>query len=138
VRVGGVVAATTWTNQPTAQTRLFSESLAAAGALSAPGQRLPPELDFERSVDGLAGLLREAGLELVVRRELAWDWGVPWASLWAGISGGVASIGAAYLAQTSDVRRRIEDEMRRRARELEVDGLVRLPSRAAYVVARKP
>jgi len=137
VRGGGSVAVTVWTDRPTAQARLFSQSLAAADAIVVPGLRPDPDLDFERSLDGLAGILRQAGLVPRVCRELVWDWEVPWESLWAGIAAGVASIGAAYLAQTDTVRRRIEEEMHERARALEVDGLVHLPSRAAYVLADK-
>lgn len=136
VRPGGLIAATVWTSRPTAQTELFSQSLAAAGAAPVPQLRLEPVLEFDRTVDGLAGLLEEAGCDILARRELTWDWNVAWESLWTGVSGGVAGIGAAYLAQTEEVRAAIEEEMRSRAQALEVDGLISLPSIAAYVLAR--
>ncbi|HET9655440.1 MAG TPA: methyltransferase domain-containing protein [Kineosporiaceae bacterium] len=138
VRLGGSVAATVWTDQPTAQAQLFSQALAAADAVAVPGLCSAPDRDFERSVDGLAEVLRQAGLVPRVCRELAWDWDVSWESLWAGIAAGVASIGTTYLAQTDTVRRRVENEMRHMAHALEVDGLVHLPSKAAYVLAERP
>lgn len=138
VRPGGLVALTTWTNQRTAQAALFADALEVAGARPVPGQRLPPELDFERSVTGLAGITQQAGLEPVIARELRWTWAVPWPDLWAGISGGVASIGETYLAQDAATRDRVRQAMRDRAAESEVDGRVQLPSIAAYVVARRP
>jgi ubiquinone/menaquinone biosynthesis C-methylase UbiE len=138
VRRGGSVAVTVWTDQPTAQAQLYSQALAAADAVAVAGRRPVPALDFERSVDGLAGILRQAGLVPRDCRELAWDWDVTWESLWAGIAAGVASIGATYLAQADTVRLRIEEQMHHLALALEVDGLVHLPSRAAYAMAERP
>jgi hypothetical protein len=42
-----------------------------------------------------------------------------------------------YLAQSLEVRARIEAEMRTRALRLERNGSLVIPSTAAYVVARK-
>ncbi|WP_375503637.1 class I SAM-dependent methyltransferase [uncultured Jatrophihabitans sp.] len=135
VRPGGRVAITTWTGRRTAQAVLFSESLTAAGAVPVSGQRLPAEVDFDRSPTGLEALTAAAGLTTVVARELEWVWTVAWDDLWAAVSSGVASIGETYLAQDVATQARIEVEMRERARALEVDGVVRLPSVAAYMVA---
>lgn len=133
---GGLLAVTTWTSRPSVQAQLFADALAAAGAVTPPGTRLAPELDFDRSGPGLAALVAEAGLEPVVVEELTWDWRISWDDLWAGISGGVATIGATYLAQDEPVRQRVRNELRERSRALEVDGIIRFPSIAPYVVAR--
>jgi SAM-dependent methyltransferase len=137
VRPGGAVILTTWTNRRTAQAALFADAIQAAQAVPTPGQALPPDHDFERTVSGLAGIARESGLEPVVSREISWDWAVAWHDLWTGISGGVASIGEAYHAQDPATRDRIREQMRARAAKLEVGGKVRLPSIAAYLKARR-
>jgi SAM-dependent methyltransferase len=138
VRPGGLVAITIWTNKRTAQRELFSESLQAAGAIIVPGHRLPADKDFERTAAGLSEVTRGAGLEPQIQDEIDWDWIVPWDDLWCGVAGGVAGIGATYLAQPLEVRARIETEMRTRALRLERNGSLVFPSTAAYVVARKP
>lgn len=136
-RPGGLVALTTWTNQPTAQARLFNGAFDEAAAIRPQGLRLPAEDDFERSVDGLAGLCAGAGLEVQEQRELRWDWRIGWDDLWAGVSAGVAGIGQTYLAQTPDVQDRFRSVLRRRAGELVQDGEIVFASIAAYVRAVK-
>jgi SAM-dependent methyltransferase len=137
VRSGGKVALTVWTNQRTAQIELFSRALENAGAVPSPVHRLPQEKDFERTVSGLALLAREAGLQPLSAREIRWNWDVTWDDLWAGAGGGIASIGSAYRQQDAAVRKRIESEMHSMSAHLEVNGVIRLPSVAAYVVAQK-
>jgi len=134
-RPEGRVAVTIWTSQPTAQSTLFADSLAAAGTLPVSGQRLPADLDFERSVNGLSALAIGACLKPLIARELDGVWTTTWDALWTGIAGGVASIGQTYLVQDAAVRRRIESEMRTRAGHLEVNGSLTIQSKAAYVVA---
>jgi ubiquinone/menaquinone biosynthesis C-methylase UbiE len=138
VRPGGLVAVTIWTNKRSALAELFSESLQAAGAVIVAGHRLPADKDFERTAAGLGEVVRGAGLEPQIQDEIHWDWIVPWKDLWRGIAGGVASIGETYLAQPREVRARVEAEMRTRALRLERNGLLVIPSTAAYVLARKP
>lgn len=135
VRPGGQVAVTSWTSRPTLQAQLFRDSFAAAGAVAVPGQRLPEQLDYERSVEGVAGLLTQAGLTVTASGERCWDWRVSWDDLWAGISGGVGGVGESYLAQTEEVRARIERELRARCAEHETAGLFTMPSVAAWAVA---
>ena len=134
-RPGGRVATTVWTTSAPEWAGLVSTAFAAAGVVTARGQRLPPELDFERSVDGLDGLSRTAGLDPVRASELTWEWVVGVDQLWGGIAGGVPTAGQTFLAQTPDVRAAAEREFRKGARERAADGVLRLTSAAAYVVA---
>ncbi|SDS93441.1 class I SAM-dependent methyltransferase [Microlunatus soli] len=137
-RPGGVVLLTTWTNQPTAQARLINGAFDEVEAIRPAGIRLPPEDDFERSIDGLAELCTGAGLQIREGRELRWDWRIAWDDLWEGISAGVAGVGQTYLAQSPEIQDRFRDALRSRATELTRDGEIVLPSVAAYVVGIKP
>jgi SAM-dependent methyltransferase len=137
VRPGGVVALTVWVSQKTAHTTLFTAALQAAQAEPVPSERLPAELDFERTPDGLATLCHESGLEPVKTREITWEWPVFWDALWAGISGGIGSMGQTYLAQDPATQERIRQQLRQRTVALETDGKIRLRSVAAYVLARR-
>ncbi len=135
VRPGGRLGLTVWTARPAAWGGLVSEAFAAAGVVPVPGERLRPELDFERSLRGLRRLVQHAGLEPVRLEELTWTWEVAVADLWAGIAGGVATVGRTYLAQPPAIRTAAEQELRRVAQQHAPDGVLRLPSVAAYVVA---
>ncbi len=57
---------------------------------------------------------------------------------WAGIAGGVATVGQCYLAQTPSVRAAVERSFRARAREQAAGsgGVLHLENRAVYVLAR--
>lgn len=133
-RPGGRVAVTSWTARPPMWSALTTYAFEAAGVVVAPGGRLPPELDFDRSVEGLADVAGGTGLTVLDARELRWDWAVTVDDLWSGIAGGVATAGQAYLAQTSTVRAAAEHHFRRAASELADGGLLHLPSTAAYVL----
>lgn len=138
VRPGGRVALTSWPAAPTAWGELVSRVYAEAGVVPLAGTRLPPELDFERSTDGLRGLTEAAGLEVVVAEELRWTWTIGVEPLWTGVSGGVGVAGATYLAQAPDVRAAIADGLRGEAARVAPDGVLRFPVAAAYVVAARP
>jgi len=137
-RPGGRIAVTSWLAQPAGWAVLVGEAFSAAGVVPLPSQHLSPELDFERSVDGLRGLAEFAGLEVVVATELSWVWETSADALWGGVRGGVARIGQTYVAQPPDVQRAAERAFRAAAAELAPDGLLRLASTAAYVVAARP
>lgn len=106
VRPGGRVVATTWPGFPPPQGAMWGEVLDAAGAVRPDLPRLPEHLDFERSTDGLAGVLSAAGLEPVDRATPAWEWRVDPADLWAGLTT-VGNFGVAWRAQTDEVRERM-------------------------------
>src|SRR5690606_10338580 len=72
---------------------------------SAPGARLPPHRDFERTGPGFGRMLRDAGWAPEVT-ELTWTWQAPVAALWHSVEGGVAGAGAFYagLAEADRMR----------------------------------
>ena len=137
-RPGGAILITTWTNRPTAQAQLFNTALDTAGAVRPESYRLPAADDFERSPDGLAGLAAAAGLVVEESRELRWDWKIGPDALWAGVEGGVATIGSTYQAQTPDIRQRIRAAFYRESQALMVGQEIVLPTVAAFVRATKP
>lgn len=137
LRPGGRLAATIWPAGPTSWGALVSDAFAAVGARPLAGRRLSPELDFERSVDGLRSLVQGAGLQPVTASELHWEWRITVDDLWTGIAGGVAAAGQAYLAQPPHTQAAIESEFRRRATAVAREGCLCLPQKAAYVVAAR-
>lgn len=137
-RPGGRVAMTSWTSAPPAWAALVGGAFAAAGAVAPPAQQLAPELDFERSADGLAGLAAHAGLRLLTVTELRWTWEVTAVDLWAGVSGGVAGPGRTFLAQSREVQRAATAAFRTAAEQHPArrdGGVLRLDAVAAYVLA---
>jgi hypothetical protein len=112
-----------------------SEAFGAAGVVQLPDQRLSPELDFARSVEGLGALASSAGLAPVVATELLMHWTIDVAALWRGIAGGVGVAGRTLLAQTPEVRALAETRFREAAEPFSVGGVLTLPTSAAYVVA---
>jgi SAM-dependent methyltransferase len=135
VHPAGRVAATVWPAQPAEWAVLVAGAFSAAGVIPIPRQRLSGDVDFERSVAGLRGLVEAAGLEAVTATELTWDWEISVNALWGGISGGVAAVGQTFLAQTPEVQVSAERAFHEAVRPLASDGMLRLSSTAVYVVA---
>ena len=106
------IALTIWPAAPGPHLASYGEAARLAGATPVPSARLPPELDFPRSVEGLAGLVGAAGLRVLEARELAWTWKTSAEDLMAGIAGGIATPGRIHRAQTPQVRARIEEHVR--------------------------
>ena len=135
VRLVGRVAATIWPAEPAEWAVLVAGAFSAAGVIPIPGERLSADVDFERSVAGLRGLAEAAGLEAITATTLTWDWEISVDALWSGVAGGVATVGRTLLAQTPQVQTSAEREFREAAAPLTRDGVLRLSSTAAYVVA---
>ena len=114
---------------------LVAGAFSKAGVVAIPGQRLSAELDFDRSLDGLRGLAEAAGMEALTATELTWDWEISVDALWSGIAGGVATVGQTFLAQTPVVQSSAEREFYQATAGLADDGMSRLSSTAAYLVA---
>lgn len=106
VRTGGRVLATIWPGVPGAHGRLWNAVLDEAGAVRPQLPRLAPELDFDRTPEGLAGLLAGAGLDPVHAGTVGWTWRVRPADLWEGFTA-VGNFGVAWRAQSAVVRERI-------------------------------
>ena len=103
---GGVVRATIWGTTPPPQAVMWSALLDAAGAVREPSPRLPLDKDFERSPDGLAGILVEAGLAVVHAGTTSWTWRIDREDLWTGLTA-VGNFGVAWRAQTEQVQQRL-------------------------------
>lgn len=106
---GGRLAATVWPwgTAPSATAVLWREIQAETGAYPPPGNRLPEASDFDRSEDGLTGLLEEAGFSEVRARRVEFEWRIDADELWSGVEAGIALIGYAYRAADAATRRRM-------------------------------
>ena len=134
-RSGGCIAVSIWPARTPEWADLVAGAFSRAGVVPIPGQRLDVELDFDRSVDGLAGLAQAAGLHALTATELTWDWQVSVDALWGGIAGGVATVGQTFLTQPPAVQLSAEREFYEATEGLADDGMLRLSSTAAYLVA---
>ncbi|GAB2625764.1 hypothetical protein GCM10027270_10690 [Nocardioides ginkgobilobae] len=134
---GGRVVATTWPSGATAQSRMWQRVLDTEGVVAAPGVRLPEHLDFPRTVDGLAGLLRGAGLETEAR-EVGWTHDGPLAELWEGAAAGIGGIGATVAGQPVEVRERLRAAYDVEVGALAEDDRLRFRTEAVLAVGTRP
>jgi SAM-dependent methyltransferase len=104
LRPEGRLVATVWPWESTPTGRLWREIQDETGAYPPPGDRLPAGSDFERTEEGLAGLLAECGFEEVSARRLRFTWRVGADDLWSGVEAGIAVIGYAYSAADEATR----------------------------------
>ncbi len=135
MRPGGRLAVTIWPARTPAWAALVAGAFSAAGVVPISSRQLSAELDFDRSVDGLRGLSEAAGLETLTAIELNWVWEISVEALWGGVAGGVATVGQTFLAQAPDVQQAAEREFCEAMTQAAVDGVLSLPSTAAYLVA---
>lgn len=91
----GVLAATIWTSSPS---WFWLEVCERAGVAPATGTRLPADREFDRTAEGVAAMLTEAGWREVSSTEQTWIWQVSPEDLWTSAEGGVASAGQYYRA----------------------------------------
>lgn len=131
----GAVVATIWTLSPS---WLWADVAERAGVAPLVGVKLPADEDFERTPDGFARMLRDAGLERPVVAERRWTWNADPNRLWRSVEGGVAGAGALYTALASDERRRFRAAFEAVADERGVDGFLPLEHRAAVAVNLLP
>jgi len=132
------IALTIWPAAPAPHLASYGEAARLAAATPVPSTRLPPELDFPRSVDGLAELSDGAGLRVLEARELTWTWKTSAEDLMAVIAGGVATPGRIHRAQTPQVRERIEEHVHDLWSHWAVEGaetMLAFPVTAPYVLA---
>lgn len=131
----GAVIATTWTLSPS---WLWAEVTARAGLAPANGPRLPAEEDFERTADGFARMLRDAGLKRVTVEETGWTWEAAPGALWASVEGGVAGAGALYAGLTREDRQLFRTAFELVVAERGAGGTLPLEHRAAIAVSAAP
>ena len=103
---GGVVRATIWGRTPPPQAVMWNGLLDEADAARPPSPRLPEDRDFDRSPDGLAGILAEAGLAVTHAGTRSWRWQVARDDLWAGLTS-VGNFGVTWRAQSEAVQARL-------------------------------
>jgi SAM-dependent methyltransferase len=134
---GGTVAVTIWPRRPTVLNGLWAGVVRDAGAIEPPSTGIPAELNIVRSEEGLAEALSEAGLRDATSRTLEWDFAIPPEELWAGVAGGVATIGTIYRAQDDATRGRMHRAYRERTSEITAaDGLLHLPGYAVLGIGQ--
>lgn len=100
---GGRLAATIWPATPPPQAQLWGSVLDASGAVRPTMPRLAPDLDFDRSPEGLGSLLAGAGLEVGETVLTRWEWRVAPNDFWAGATA-VGNFGVTWRAQTPEVQ----------------------------------
>lgn len=132
VRPGGRGAVTLWHASANRAMDLFGEVLDAAGVERPAFPSVP--VAFERTPDGLAGLLDRAGWQHVEARELYWTYRVDPEDWWAGPAGGVANIGLVVTTQPPAVLAEIKRAYDRLVAD-RVDRDGRLVLEAAAVLA---
>lgn len=137
LRVGGVLVATIWTSRMTALNQLWHDVIQAAEIVPASGTRLAPELDFERTIDGFAAIVGEAGFAEVDCQETQWTFAISPDDLWVAVEAGIAGIGQTYTAQAPDGRRRMRTAYHDLTKAWTTNGDLRLPSVALVAAARR-
>lgn len=136
-RPGGRVVATIWPGSPPPQARLWGEVLESSGALRPELPRLPDHLDFARTTDGLAAVLRAAGLEPVLCTTPAWEWRVEPDDLWSGLTT-VGNFGVAWRAQSEEVRDRMRSSYDTAQQPWRDGDVLRFPVECVLVEAIRP
>jgi SAM-dependent methyltransferase len=135
----GRVVVTIWPSGQTAQSRLWDAVVGETGAVRPAGVRLPPERDFPRTEEGLAGLLAAAGLTDVAARRLRWTHRGEADELWRGAAAGIGGIGALVTAQTEEVRVRMRTAYDRLVRDLtDPAGRLAFETEAVLAVGTRP
>ncbi|MGH3507798.1 MAG: class I SAM-dependent methyltransferase [Nocardioidaceae bacterium] len=135
---GARLAATIWPSDQTVQSQLWTEVIEASGAVSPSWARLPQDLDFPRTSDGLADLLIGAGLTDVEARPVTWVHSAEPDSLWEAAAAGVGGIGATVTTQSAEVRDRMRAEYDRLVVRLVDNGRLVLPATAVLAAGTTP
>lgn len=129
-----LVAATIWTNSPT---WLWREVRDRAALPPTEGERLPPDKDFERTVDGFTRMLDDAGWTRPQVSEISWTWSADAPSLWASAEGGVGGAGQFYRALDDAGRRSFRNAFESVCRERAIDGVIPLEHSAAVAIGSR-
>jgi SAM-dependent methyltransferase len=133
---GGRLVATIWTSQVVPLNQMWNDVMRQASVTPPPGMRLAAELDFERTVEGFALLLAEAGFGQVECHEIRWTFRIEADDLWVAVEAGIAVIGQTYQSQDRSGRRRLRASYEEVAASHSIDGTLVLPSVALIAAAR--
>ncbi|WP_022882004.1 class I SAM-dependent methyltransferase [Gryllotalpicola ginsengisoli] len=139
LRPGGRLAATVWPWEPTPTGRLWREIQEETGARPPEQSRLPAGSDFERTEDGLAGLLADCGFIEVRARRVRFTWRIDVDDLWSGVEAGIAVIGYAWRAADETTRERMRAAYDARTPALTgEDGLLQFEMSAVLASGARP
>lgn len=136
-RPGGRVITTIWPSGQNTQSRLWAAVIEASGARTVPSTRLPEEMDFPRTVRGLAGLMSQAGLQRVCAGTIHWEHRGDADSLWRGAEAGIGGIGTTVVAQTEAVRARMRAAYERLVAPLLDEGELAFRTTAVLAVGTR-
>jgi SAM-dependent methyltransferase len=139
LKPGGRLVATVWPWEATPTGRLWREIQDETGARPPEGNRLPEGSDFERSEDGLAGLLADCGFAEITARRVRFIWRVGAGDLWSGVEAGIALIGYAHAAADAPTRRAMKAAYDARTPAFAgQDGLLHFEMSAVLATGRRP
>lgn len=134
---GGTVAVSIWPYPTSPLHQLFTEVVRAADPVLPPTRRLPRERDFARTEDGLAALLRGAGLTGVRAARVDWIHRVDPELWWSGPAAGIGGFGELLTSQSPEGAARLKREYDRSSvRFLDAGGLA-LPTSAVWAAGTR-
>ncbi|MEV6370957.1 class I SAM-dependent methyltransferase [Micromonospora musae] len=138
VRPGGQVAITIWPYPRPPLQRLWRQAYEAAGGPPRPAlPQVDAERNFDRTPEGLTGLLRGAGLDPLRCETLSWVHRTDPQEWWAGPEAGIGELGLLLDGAPADLRRRARDAYDRLTAEYRgPDGLLGLPTAALVAAGR--
>ena len=137
LRPGGLLVATVWTSQVVPLNQLWKDVVHRASVAPPPGTRLPPALDFDRTVAGFSGLLAGAGFDQVDCRETRWTFRIGPDDLWGAVEAGIAVIGQTYRSLDPGGRERMRTAYEEATSAASTSGTLVLPSVALIASARR-
>lgn len=134
---GGTVAVSIWPYPTSPLHQLFTDAVRAADPVLPPARRLPPELDFARTEDGLAALLRGAALTGVRASRVNWTHRVDPEVWWSGPTAGIASFGEILASQRPAGVARLKREYDRLSMPYLDAGVLALPTSAVWAAGTR-
>ena len=137
LRIGGQMVATIWTSQVLPLNQLWNDVMSQASVTPPPGTRLPPERDFERTIDGFAKILTEAGFDQIDCQETRWTFEITPKELWVAVEAGIAVIGQTYQAQDTSGRKRMRRAYEKITNTQDLNAGLALPSLALIASAHR-
>lgn len=138
LRTGGRLVATIWPSRTQPLNQFWSEVMAHADVAPPTGQRLPSELDFDRTAEGLTGLLVKAEFDRIDVQDLEWTFEISPEHLWIAVEAGIAGIGGTYHAQDHAGRTRMRAAYDKITSERAESDTLSFPTTALMATAARP